>query len=102
MAAETFRLSRSEEVSETVTAGYLQSEARVFRGRTRILPGVRFERPAVKGRGPLSIPTAVFQPDASGNFFRDSRGALVGPAAPALVAVSWPAWRFGLPNWWFR
>ncbi len=88
VAAETFRLSRSEKVSETVTAGYLQSEARVFRGRTRILAGVRFERTAVKGEGPLSIPTAVFQRDANGNFVRDSRGALVRrPEAGAVGSL---------------
>ena len=77
VAAETFRLSRSEEISETVTAAYLQAEARLFGGRTRVLTGVRFERTAVKGLGPLSMPAAVYQRDAGGNFVRDSRGALV-------------------------
>ena len=77
VAAETFRIGRSEAIKETVTAAYLEAEGRFFRNRLRALAGVRYERTVDTGQGALTEPTGVYQRDATGAFVHDSRGNLV-------------------------
>ena len=88
VAAETFRLGRSEEIEEKVSAGYIQAEGKLFRSRVRVLTGLRYERTEVKGQGPLSVPSAVFQREAAGNLVRDARGQPIRrPDAGAVGSV---------------
>lgn len=77
VAAETFRIGRSEVIEETVTAGYFQVEGRFFRNRLRLLTGVRYEKTVGKGQGQRSEPTNIYLRAADGSFAHDSRGALI-------------------------
>ena len=44
VAAEQFFITNSEYIEETVSAGYAQVEARLFRNRLNVLTGVRYEK----------------------------------------------------------
>ncbi|MBL9210519.1 MAG: TonB-dependent receptor [Opitutaceae bacterium] len=77
LAQETFRLTNSEYVAETVSAGYLQGETRLFRDRLTLLAGVRFERTATEGEGSLLDPNAVFVRNSDGSFARTAGGARI-------------------------
>ncbi len=88
VAAETFRIGRSEEIQETVSAGYVEFEGRFFRNRLRVLTGVRYEETVDKGSGALSEPTAVYVREANGQFAHDSRGNLIRkPEAGAVGSL---------------
>lgn len=73
-AAETYRISNSEMIEETVSAAYIQGEAKLFKNRLNILTGVRFEKTVDDGRGPLYDPDAVWVRNANGTFARDPSG----------------------------
>jgi iron complex outermembrane recepter protein len=77
VAAENTRLSTSQFAEETVTAGYLQAEARLFKGRLNILTGVRYETTDVTGQGLLFDPNAAFARNADGSFTRNAQGVRV-------------------------
>lgn len=77
VAAESYRIDNSEAFEETVTAGYFEAEARLFRSRLRVLTGVRYERTVGKGQGALSEPTGVYRRDPDGSFAHDARGNLI-------------------------
>jgi TonB-dependent receptor len=64
-------------MEETVTAGYVQAEARLFKNRLSIVTGVRFEKTKDEGEGPLFDPAAVFVRNANGSFARDAAGARI-------------------------
>jgi TonB-dependent receptor len=88
VAAETFRIGRSEAFQETVSAGYLELEARFLRNRLRVLGGVRYEKTVGKGQGPLSEPMGIYVRAADGSFAHDSRGALIRkPEAGAVGSL---------------
>ncbi|MBL9209996.1 MAG: TonB-dependent receptor [Opitutaceae bacterium] len=77
VAAENFRLNASQFAEETVSAGYLQADARLLKGRLHVLTGVRFERTEVTGQGMLFDPNAVFVRNADGTFARNAQGARI-------------------------
>ncbi len=74
VAAETFHITNSERIRETVSAAYAQTEARLFSNRLTVLTGVRFEKTTDDGLGPVYDPNAVFARQADGTFARDARG----------------------------
>ncbi|MBL9201443.1 MAG: TonB-dependent receptor, partial [Opitutaceae bacterium] len=71
---ETFRLTNSLAFAERVSALYAQGDAALFRGRLRVLGGVRLEKTEVSGVGPLVDPAAVWVRLPNGNFARDAAG----------------------------
>lgn len=71
VAAEANRITGSEYLKETVSAGYVQAEAKLFKNRLTVLTGVRFEKTEDFGQGPRVDPSAVFVRTASGAFARD-------------------------------
>ena len=77
VAAENNRLNASQFAEETVSAGYLQAEARLFKGRLNLLGGVRYEHTGVTGAGLLLDPAAVFVRNADGTFARNPQGARI-------------------------
>jgi iron complex outermembrane receptor protein len=77
VAAESSRITGSEFIEETVSAGYVQAEARLFKNRLNVVTGVRFEKTEDRGEGPLFDPAAVFVRTASGAFARDAAGARI-------------------------
>jgi iron complex outermembrane receptor protein len=74
VAAETFRVGNSEKIKETVEAGYLQGDVRLFRNRLNVVTGVRFERTRTAGVGPLVDPGLAFVRRANGSFQLDAAG----------------------------
>ncbi len=77
VAAETFRITNSERIEESVSAYYLQAEARLLHNRLRILTGVRREQTVDEGEGMLFDPNAVFVRNANGSFARTAQGARI-------------------------
>lgn len=77
VAQENYRRTNSESVVETVSAGYVQAEARLLQNRLNVLTGVRFERTTDEGEGPLSDPNAVYVRNADGTFAHNAAGARI-------------------------
>ena len=73
-AEELFRITNSFGFEERVTAGYAQTEFRLFKDRLRVLTGVRYEKTVDDATGPLVDTAAVFQRNADGTFRRDAAG----------------------------
>lgn len=64
----------SKEFTETITAGYVRFDAKLFANRLRVTTGVRYERTDDEGAGPLNNISATYQRDASGNIVRNGAG----------------------------
>lgn len=69
VTSETFRINNSEKVTETITAYYLQLEAKFFNNKLSVVTGTRYEKTRDRGE------TVLFQPDAI--WQRTSTGAYV-------------------------
>jgi TonB-dependent receptor len=52
--AERFRIQNSSELTETISSAYIQAETKFLKNKLGIIGGVRFERTADKGTGPLT------------------------------------------------
>ncbi|MSU72732.1 MAG: TonB-dependent receptor [Opitutus sp.] len=88
VAAETSRIANSLYVDETVSALYLQAEAKLLQNRLNVLGGVRHERTVDDGAGPLFDPNAVYVRNANGTLARTSAGALIRkPEAGAVGSM---------------
>ncbi|MEO6246747.1 MAG: TonB-dependent receptor [Opitutaceae bacterium] len=74
VAAEQSRITGSEFIKETVSAAYLQTEARFFHNRLSVLTGARFEKTEDSGQGPFVDLAAVFARNANGAFARNAVG----------------------------
>ncbi|PAW83464.1 MAG: hypothetical protein B9S27_00275 [Opitutia bacterium Tous-C8FEB] len=74
VSAAQFHITNSEYLQETVSAGYVQGEARLFSNRLNVLSGVRWERTDDEGLGPVFEPANVWVRRADGTFARDARG----------------------------
>ncbi len=74
VASEQSRITGSEYIKETVSAAYVQAEARVFRNRLNIVTGLRFEKTEDEGQGPLVDLAAVFVRNPNGTFARNAAG----------------------------
>jgi len=70
-------VNNSRELRETVTAGYIRTDTRLFKNRLWLVAGVRYERTNDKGKGPLNDINAQFQHNANGTLV-DSNPALAG------------------------
>lgn len=77
VTAEKYRIENSEFIQETVSAGYIQADARFFKNRLRFLTGVRFEETMGKGQGALIEPTGVYVRNPDGSFAHTNTGALI-------------------------
>lgn len=62
---------------ETITAGFIRMDTKLFNNRLWLVGGVRYERTDDKGVGPLIDPTASLQKDADGNLLHTSTGATI-------------------------
>ncbi|MFM8617344.1 MAG: TonB-dependent receptor domain-containing protein [Opitutaceae bacterium] len=67
----------SKYLKETVSAAYVQAEARLLRNRLHVVTGVRYEETTDLGLGPLQDPDAVFTRNANGTFARTPAGARI-------------------------
>lgn len=64
----------SQYIDESVAAGYIRTDLKLFRDRLLLVGGVRYERTKASGEGPLNDINAIYQRDASGNFVLGSNG----------------------------
>jgi iron complex outermembrane receptor protein len=83
-AAHTSRVQGSKDLTETISAGYVRTDARFFERKLWVVAGVRFERTDDEGRGPLTDPAAIYRRDAAGNFLRGPAGELLPITTDAL------------------
>jgi iron complex outermembrane recepter protein len=78
------RVNGSEEITETITAGYIRMDNRFVNNRLKLTTGVRYEHTEDDGSGGLDDisatyrrnPNGTFQTDASGNFIPITTNAL--------------------------
>jgi TonB-dependent receptor len=84
---EINRITRSFDLSERISAAYVQADARVLNNRLRVVTGVRFEQTADEGHGPLFDPNGVFQRDAAGKLLRVNNAFVRKPEAGAAGSL---------------
>ncbi len=77
VAEESFRITNSEAVQEAVSAGFAQTELRLFQNRLNLLTGVRYEKTVGKGQGEVFEPTAVWLRLPNGEFAHNAAGARI-------------------------
>jgi iron complex outermembrane recepter protein len=77
VTAEKYRLENSDNIKETVSAAYVQFDARLLNNRLRFLSGVRFEKTVGKGQGVLIEPNGVYVRNRDGSFAHDAAGRRV-------------------------
>ena len=88
VTAAQFHITNSEYLQETVSAGYVQAETRLFGNRLNVLTGVRWERTDDEGLGPVFEPANVWVRRADGTFARDARGQRIRrPEAGAVGSM---------------
>jgi TonB-dependent receptor len=66
--AERFRIQNSTQLTEGITALYLQGDAHFLQNRLGITTGVRFERTSDKGHGPLTPTSGLSLADVQANW----------------------------------
>lgn len=66
--AHSNRVNASQQLEETVTAGYLRIDNRFLNNRLRVVSGVRYEHTADSGMGPLVDANAIYQRNPDGSF----------------------------------
>ena len=82
VTAEINRLNSSDLLKETVTAGYIQGDVRLF-NRLQLLTGVRYEKVRDQGAGALIEPANVFIRLPNGDFARGTPTA-AAPLGPRI------------------
>jgi TonB-dependent receptor len=73
-ASYTTQVNASKKLMETLTAGFVRVDAKMFNNRLWLVGGVRYERTDDEGWGPLNDPSAQYEKDASGKVVRDAAG----------------------------
>ena len=84
-AAYISKVNTFKTLTERVSAGFLRIDAKLFDGKLWLVGGVRYERTAAEGVGPLNDPTAWLQKDARGNLVRTTAGATIPLTNDALA-----------------
>lgn len=74
VTAHNNAVNGSEQITEKVSAGYVQLESGFFRNRLTIVTGARYEKTEDTGRGALFDPDAVWVRNADGTFAVDDEG----------------------------
>ena len=82
--------NNSRKITETVSAGYLRADARLFQNRLWLVGGARYERTDDDGYGVLNDLRATYQQDAAGNLILVSgRPVRVTTDAVALARLQY-------------
>ena len=84
-AAHSSGVNTYKDLVETISAGFLRLDAKLFQNRLWLVGGVRYEHTGLKGAGPLNDPTAFLQKDAKGNLVRTSTGATIPITSDVLA-----------------
>ena len=83
----TSRVNGSQELQETVTAGYLRADAKFLENRLWLVAGARYERTDDEGAGGLNDIRATYQQDANGNLIRNAAGQPIRVSTDALTVA---------------
>ena len=70
-------VNQRRELSETIHAGYVRADVRLFNNRLLAVGGVRYEQTLTEGAGPKNDIRATFRQDANGNLIRDANGRTI-------------------------
>lgn len=70
-------VNNSRELRESIASGYVRTDLRLLKNRLWIVAGVRYERTADRGKGPLNDVNAQYQRNANGTLV-DGNPALAG------------------------
>ncbi len=81
----TSKVNGSQELQESIAAGYLRTDLKFFSNRLWIVAGTRYERTDDKGLGGSNDIRATYQQDANGNLIRNAAGQLVRVSTDALT-----------------
>lgn len=82
--------NNSRKITETVSAGYLRADARLFQNRLWLVGGARYERTDDEGYGVLNDLRATYQQDAAGNLILvNNRPVRVTTDAVALARLQY-------------
>jgi len=84
-AAHTNRVNSSKLLKETISAAYVRGDIKALDNRLWIVAGVRFEKTADKGYGPLNDIRATYQRNAAGQIILDANRRPVPIVADALT-----------------
>jgi iron complex outermembrane recepter protein len=79
------RVNGSQKLEETISAGFLRTDIKLFENRIWLVSGVRCERTDDEGIGALNDVRATYQQDANGNLIRNAAGQLVRVSTDALT-----------------
>lgn len=79
------RVNGSQELEETISAGFVRTDLKLLNNRLWVVAGVRYERTDDEGVGALNDVRATYQQDANGNLVRNSAGQPVRVAGDALT-----------------
>jgi len=79
------RVNGSQEVTETISAGFVRMDNRFMNNRLKLTTGVRYERTKDEGRGPLNDIAATYRRNADGSFVTDGSGNFVPITTDALA-----------------
>lgn len=83
-AAYIAKVNATKALTETISAGYIRADAKLFHNRLWLVAGVRFEKTNDDGYGPRDEIRATYQKDASGNLILGSNGLPVPITTNAL------------------
>ncbi len=84
-AYHTSVVNGSQELEETISAGFLRTDLKLLANRLWIVAGARYERTATEGLGGLNDIRATYQQDAQGNLIRNAAGQPVRISTDPLV-----------------
>jgi iron complex outermembrane recepter protein len=77
-------VNASQELTETITAGYIRLDHRLLDNRLRLTYGARYEHTEDDGAGPKNDIAATYQRNPDGSFVRNNAGNLVPITTNAL------------------
>jgi TonB-dependent receptor len=80
-------VTNSKYFEETISAAYVRGDVKYFDNKLWLVGGVRFERTADFGQGPLDDLRATFKQDSAGNLLKDSAGKNIPVTTDALATA---------------
>lgn len=83
----TTAVTQRRELIENIQALYLRGDVRLLENRLLVVGGVRYERTATEGAGPLNDIRATYRKDANGNLLRDAAGRPIPITTDAYEAA---------------
>ncbi len=81
------RVNGSQELAETISAGFLRTDLKFFENRLWLVAGARYERTDDKGAGAANDIRATYQQDAQGNLLRNAAGQFIRVSTDALTTA---------------